>query len=328
MRLGKRQLQELLFYMLLSRRLEEALARLHREQELTTPFQLRSGLEAIGVGAAFVPTPSDTLASSLPTVATLLLRGVKPEEIVLQFLGKGNAPSGGREVLRHFGDLSRGLVATTGHLATHVSVMAGTAFAYQAKRQERVAVALVPEEAVATGDFHEGLNFAAVRKSPLIVVVVRYPSSALSREASQLHERAKGYGVASTPVDGSDLLQVVQIVGTAVSRAMAGDGPTFIEAVLRSSRRYHGNESAVEAPLDSVGRPLHDTLPEGNDIDNDPAWRFEKFLLQQDWLSESDRQTIVSRAEEAVTNALRAADGAADPDPASGRSHVYAEART
>lgn len=311
MRFGKRQLQELLYYMVLTRRLEETLARLHRDNELTTPLGLRTGLEAISVGAAFVPTPKDALASSLPTVGALLLRGVKPEEIVLQFLGKEAGPSRGREGLRHFGDLSRGLVATTGHAATHISVMAGMAFAYRVQKQERVALALVPEEAVATGDFHEGVNFAAVQKCPLIVVVVRYPLSREGSELTQLYERAKGYGLASLPVDGSDLLQVVQVVETAMARAQAGDGPTLIEAVLRSSRRYFGNESAVPAPFEDASRIDSDGGEEAKDVDNDPAWRFEKFLLQQDWLSEADRASLVARADEAVSDALRAADGAA-----------------
>lgn len=310
MRFGKRQLQELLYYMVLTRRLEETLVRLHRENELTTPLGLRTGLEAISVGAAFVPTPKDALASSLPTVGALLLRGVKPEQIVLQFLGKEAGPSHGREGLRHFGDLSRGLVATTGHAASHVSVMAGMAFGYRVQNQERVAIALVPEEAVATGDFHEGVNFAAVQKCPLIVVVVRYPSARAGSEVAQLYERAKGYGLASLPVDGSDLLQVVQVVETAMARAQAGDGPTLIEAVLRSSRRYFGNESAVPSPFEDAAGLGSDGAEEAKDVDNDPAWRFEKFLLQQDWLSEADRASLVARAEEAVSDALRAADGA------------------
>lgn len=313
MPLGKRQLQELLYYMVLTRRLEEALVRLHRENDMTTPLGLRTGLEAVSVGTAFVPTPKDALASSLPTVGALLLRGVKPDEIVLQFLGKAAGPSRGREGLRYFGDLGRGLVATTGHAATHVSVMAGMAFAYRVQRHERVALALVPEDAVATGDFHEGVNFAAVQKCPLIIVVARYPGSVDGSEVAQLYERAKGYGLASLPVDGSDLLQVVQVVETAVARAQAGDGPTLIEAVLRSSRRYFGNESAVPAPFEDVGRES-DGAEESKDVDNDPAWRFEKFLLQQDWLSEADRSTLVARADEAVSDALRAADGAAAAD--------------
>lgn len=331
MRLGKRQLQELLYYMVLTRRLEETLARLHREHELTTPLGLRTGLEAVSVGAAFAPTPKDALASSLPTVGAALLRGVKPDEIVLQFLGKQAGPSGGHDGLRHFGDLSRGLVATTGHVATHVSVMAGVAFAYRAQSQAssqspgqgRVALALVPEDAVATGDFHEGVNFAAVQRCPLIVVVVRYPASGDGAEVAQLYERAKGYGLASLPVDGSDLLQVVQVVETAMARAQAGDGPTLIEAVLRSSRRYFGNESAVPAPFENVG-PDADGGEDSKDVDNDPAWRFEKFLMQQDWLSEADRSTLVARAEEAVSDALRAADGAPPAAPSRLEDSLFA----
>jgi TPP-dependent pyruvate/acetoin dehydrogenase alpha subunit len=324
MRFGKRQLQELLYYMVLTRRLEETLVRLHRDNELTTPLGLRTGLEAISVGASFVPTPKDAIASSLPTVGTLLLRGIKPEQIVLQFLGKAVGPSRGREGLRHFGDLSRGLIATTGHAATHIGVMAGMAFSYRVQRQERVALALVPEEAVATGDFHEGVNFAAVQKCPLIVVVVRYPASSDESEVTQLYERAKGYGLAALPVDGSDLLQVVQVVETAMARAQAGDGPTLIEAVLRSSRRYYGNESAVPTPFDDSVRRDAGGGEEAKDVDNDPAWRFEKFLMQQDWLSESDRADLVARAEEAVSDALRVADGAVAAQPDQLEEGLYA----
>jgi TPP-dependent pyruvate/acetoin dehydrogenase alpha subunit len=321
MSLGKRQLHELLFYMILSRKLEESLARLHREKQLSSPLGLRSGLEAVSVGAAFVPTPKDVLASSLPTTGALLLRGVKPAEIVLEFLGKGAEPSGGRSGIRHFGDLGRGIIATTGHAATHVSVMAGMAFSAQIQRQERVALALLSEEAVATGDFHEGLNFAAVRKAPLVVVVVRFPSAAKAGaplagpEVSQLYERARGYGLASLPVDGSDLLQVVQVVDTAMERAKAGQGPTLIEAPLRSSSRYFGNDGAIPSPFGEAAR-LDPTRSENeNDVDANPIWRFEKFLLQQDWLSEAERTALSARADETVSDALRAAD--ASPPPSS-----------
>jgi TPP-dependent pyruvate/acetoin dehydrogenase alpha subunit len=310
---GQRQLHELLFYMILTRKLEEALARLHREKRLTSPLGLRSGLEALSVGAAFVPTPKDVIASSLPTTGVLLLRGVKPPEIVLEFQGNGAEPSWGRSGMHHFGDLSRGIVATAGHAAAHVSVMAGIAHAAQIQRQERVALALVSEEAVATGDFHEGLNFAAVRKAPLVVVVARFPmagrpSSGL--EVSQLYERARGYGVTSLPVDGSDLLQVVQIIETAMDRAKAGEGPTLIEAPLRSSTRYVGNDDAVPAPFGEAARLDPIRSENETDVDANPIWRFERFLRQQDWLSEAERTAISARADEAVSDALRAADAA------------------
>lgn len=321
MRLGKRQLQELLFYMVLTRKLEESLARLHREKELQSPLGLRSGLEAVSVGAAFVPTPKDALASSLPTVGTLLLRGVKPAEIVLQFLGRAGAPNGGRDGIRYFGDLARGIVGTTGHTAAHVGVMAGLAYAARLQRQERVAVALVSEEAVASGDFHEGINFAAVRKVPLVVMAVRFPSPATvagrsdGAEVPQLYERARGYGIKSLPVDGSDLLQVVQAIENAIDWAKSGEGPTLIEAPLRSSTRYFGNDDAIPAPFGEAARldPLQSENE--NDVDANPVWRFERFLLQQDWLSEAERTGVSARADGAVSDALRAADAAPAPEP-------------
>lgn len=324
MRLGKRQLQELLFYMLLTRKLEDALARLHREKKLVSPLGLRSGLEAVAVGAAFVPTAKDALASSLPTVGGMLLRGVKPAEIVLQFLGKATSQSQGRDCLRSFGDLDRRLVATTGHAASHVSVMAGVAFASRLLGREEVALALVSEEAVATGDFHEGVNFAAVRRLPLVVVVVRFPSVGTSTslpvgpEVAQLYERARGYGMAALPVDGSDLLQVVQVVETAMERAKAGDGPTLIEAPVRSSTRYIGNDDATPPPFGEAARLALNSSESESDVDANPIWRFERFLLQQDWLGEAEHHALAARADEAVSDALRAADAAPEPMPEAG----------
>jgi TPP-dependent pyruvate/acetoin dehydrogenase alpha subunit len=315
MSLGKGQLHELLFYMILTRKLEESLARLHREKRLTSPLGLRSGLEAVSVGAAFVPTAKDVLASSLPTTGVFLLRGIKPVEIVLEFLGKGAEPSGGRCGIRHFGDFSRGIVATTGHAAAHVSVMTGMAFAARVQRQDRVALALVSEEAMATGDLHEGLNFACVRKAPLVLVVVRFPSAGRpgGSEVSQLYERARGYGITALPVDGSDLLQVVQVVETAIERAKAGEGPTLIEAPLRSSTRYIGSDDAVPAPFDESAR-LDPTRSENEtDVDANPIRRFERFLSNQDRLSEVERGALSARADEVVSDALRAADHATSP---------------
>ena len=101
--------------MMLTRKLEETRARLHREKELTVPLGLRVGLEAVSVGA-------------------MLFLGVKPVEILLQFLGMAESSSRGRDGLRHFGDLSRGIVATPCHSAIHLGVMAELAFSYSLLR--------------------------------------------------------------------------------------------------------------------------------------------------------------------------------------------------
>ncbi|HSF16472.1 MAG TPA: thiamine pyrophosphate-dependent enzyme [Vicinamibacteria bacterium] len=308
---GKGRLQELLYQMVLTRKLDEALARAHRERRLVSPLGLRSGLEAVAVGSASVPGREDAIASSLPTVGTWLARGVSPRDLVSQFLGTSEAPSQGRDGLAGLGDLDRGVVAAADHAAIHVSVMAGIAFSSRITRKETVAVAITFEEAVASGDFHEGLNFAAVHKIPLVVLVVRIPSSGKSTgpEVTRLYERARGYGVATIPVDGSDLLQVVEVIETAVARARRGEGPTFIEAPVRSSMWYEGNEGATSAALGEKSRHF-DAAASAVDSEAGPIGRFERFLLEHHWLGEKEKSDLASRAERTVADAFRVTQAA------------------
>jgi TPP-dependent pyruvate/acetoin dehydrogenase alpha subunit len=188
--------------------------------------------------------------------------------------------------------------------------MAGMAFSARAQGQDKVAVALVSEEAVATGDFHEGLNFACVRKAPFVVIVVRAPDHRRgTTDGAQLCDRARGYGLPSVPVDGGELLQVIRVVERAVERARGGEGPTLVEAPVRSSTRYLGNDNAVPAPFS--GTRQDPTRSESEiDVDANPIERFESFLSQEGFLSESERAAIVARADAAVSDALRSADPA------------------
>jgi TPP-dependent pyruvate/acetoin dehydrogenase alpha subunit len=297
MSLGKGQLHGLLFHLILTRKLQESLARLHCAKRLSFAAGLRSGLEAVSVGAAFALSQTDVLASSIPTIGALLVRGVTPVEVVLEFLGTGAQPTGGRNDIAHFGDLGRGIVATTGHVASHVSVMAGMAFSARAQGQDKVAVALVPEEAVGTGDFHEGLNFACVRKAPFVVIVVRAPDHRPgTKDGAQLCDRARGYGLTSVPVDGGELLEVIRVVERAVERARGDEGPTLVAASLRSSTPFSGTR---QDPTRSESE---------TDVGANPIQRFESFLSQEGFLSDSERAAIVARADAAVSDALRSAD--------------------
>ena len=272
MRFGKRQLQELLYLHGAhatprgDARSTSSRQRVDRRRSDSAPGSRRSALARL-----FVPTPKDALASSLPTVGALLLRGVKPEQIVLQFLGKAIGTEPGP---RRASSLRRPLArARCHHRACGDARQRHGGHGVCVSRSEPGAGRARPRARGrgATGDFHEGVNFAAVQKCPLIVVVVRYPTSRVGSEVAQLYERAKGYGLASLPVDGSDLLQVVQVVETAVARAQAGDGPTLIERRFaklqtllrkrkcgpRAVRRRRGRDSdpAGKKPKTSITTP-------------------------------------------------------------------------
>jgi TPP-dependent pyruvate/acetoin dehydrogenase alpha subunit len=213
----------------------------------------------------------------------LLGRGVRPVEILLEFLGKGR----GRNGISHFGDLGRKIVAPAGHAGMHVSVMAGWALSASLQRRQGAALALVTEEALATGDFHEGVNFAAARRVPLVVMVVRFLSG--GGAVSPLHERARGYGLPSLSLDGSDALEVLREVAGSMDRARSGGGPSLIEAAVPAS--------GARA---------------------DPIARLEAAWMRQGSLSESDRPALYARVEATLAEALRLADAA----PAAAALHV------
>jgi TPP-dependent pyruvate/acetoin dehydrogenase alpha subunit len=325
---GKRQLHELYFYLRLIRRLETELARLFREGKLVGPLPISNGQEAIGLGSAYPLRPGDFLASAIPSNGAVLARGVKPSEIFAHFMGKTSSLTGGHDGTLEPGDLKKGLVAPTGHLATHLSVMAGIAFAARTERKDAVAVALVGERAIGTGDFHEGLNFAAVHQLPLVVVLEKTPvglpeSDAIASTGLHLYERFRGYGVASLMVDGNDILQVLRVVEAAVDRARSGTGPTFIEARTAGKTRFSERTAVVSLHRDAPDKSQQRELDFEDGELNDPVEQFETFLVEHGLMQQPDQEQILERIERLVVEDSRRADEEPDPLPESLSEGVY-----
>jgi TPP-dependent pyruvate/acetoin dehydrogenase alpha subunit len=318
--LGKPQLHELYFYLQLNRRVEEELARMWREGLVAASLYPSRGQEAVSVGAAYALGPGDLLAPALRDLGALLVRGIRPVEIFAHFLGTRHGPTGGRTAALEMGDLARGLVAPIGPLAAQVGVMAGVALAARLRTPARVALTFVGDGAMATGDFHEGLNFAAVHRLPLVVVVEnnRYAFSTPAARiwgSEDLYQRSRGYGLPGMPVDGSDILQVLQVTGVAIERARAGKGPTLIEAKAhRLSGHMAGDEQLYLPEEERQPDPL-----------KDPLTRFATFLSENQLIQESERRSIELRVEEVVVSARRQAEADEAPDPESLAAGVYQE---
>ena len=304
--LGKPQLHELYYYLKLTRRVEEELARLGREGRVAGGLYLGIGQEPVGVGTAYALAAGDLLAPALRNIGALLVRGVRPFEIFTHLLGTRSGPTRGRSGALEIGDLARGLVAPIGPLAAQVAVMAGVALAVKLESRPQVALTYVGDGAIATGDFHEGLNFAAVHRLPLVVILENNHyafSTPTSRiwGSEELYERARGYGVPGMPVDGGDVLQVLQVTGVAVERARAGKGPTLIEAnCLRLGGHAAGHDLAGAPQLEG---------------ERDPIQRFTALLLENGILQIDERLAVDQRVEQLVEDALRLSqtDGAPPP---------------
>src|SRR3954470_5011154 len=182
--------------------------------------------------------------------------------LALQLLGKGEGFSQGVERSFHYGYLApeQGIlhVGMISHLGAMIPVAAGCAFAFRHSGSDRVAINFIGEGGTSTGDFHEGLNMAAVWKLPLILVIEnnRYAFSTPARlqyAARQLSDRGPGYGVAAETVDGNDPDAMAAAFSRAVARARAGEGPTLIEAMLGRMRgRAEGDDSLKVVPPDEL----------------------------------------------------------------------------
>jgi 2-oxoisovalerate dehydrogenase E1 component len=184
------------------------------------------------------------------------------ERLACQLLGKGPGFSQGVERSFHYGYLApeHGILhlGMISHLGSMIPVAAGCAFAFRQRQSDRVAINFIGEGGTSTGDFHEGLNMAAVWKLPLVLVIEnnRYAFSTPADQqyaAERLSDRGVGYGVAAETVDGNDPDAMARALERAVSRARAGGGPTLLEAMLGRMRGHaEGDDSLKVVPPDEL----------------------------------------------------------------------------
>src|SRR6187431_3091653 len=245
---------ELYYYMRLTRSLEERLVNLYRQTKVVGGLFRSLGQEADAVGSAYALRREDVLSPLIRNLGSMLVKGATPVEILKQYMAKGDSPTRGRELNIHFGDTDRGFIGQISPLGDMVPVMAGVTLTFKMRKQDRVGLVYVGDGATSTGAFHEGINFAAVQKCPLVVIVEnnRYAYSTPTSKQSavaQFVDKAVGYGIASEQADGNDVLATYAATKRAVDRARSGGGVTLVELMTyrRKGHAEHDNQSYVPA---------------------------------------------------------------------------------
>ena len=299
--------RELYRYMLLTRRLEEKLVNLYRQGKVVGGLYRSLGQEATAVASAYALGPDDFLAPMIRNLGSMLVRGVQPVEMMRQYMAKGDGPSLGKDLNNHFGDVAgRHLVAPISVLGSLVPVMAGIALGGRMRGDPIVALTYLGDGGISTGEFHEGMNFAAVNKLALVVVAENNGFAYSTPTANQmavdsLVDRAAGYGVVCEQVDGNDALAMYETSRRAVERARAGEGPTFIEAITFRMKGHaeHDDQRYVPKKL----------LQEW--AGKDPLGRYRATLLDRKILSSAD----LEKMEEEMRAELDAAQDQAEQSP-------------
>ncbi|MDQ2760362.1 MAG: thiamine pyrophosphate-dependent dehydrogenase E1 component subunit alpha [Actinomycetota bacterium] len=232
----------LLRAMLLMRGLEARAMSLYRQGKVPGSFYDGFGQEAVSAGAAFAMAPQDRLCILHRDLAAHLIRGVTPAQILSQYLGREGGVSAGRDGNVHFAQRSLGCVAMVSMLPDMMLVATGMAMAFKLRGERRCAITWLGEGSSSRGDFHEAMNWAAVQRLPVVFVLENnqfaYSTPLHKQFAVNPIERAAAYGMAGVTVDGNDAEAVFEVTRAARGRALAGGGPTLIEAV---TMRMHGH---------------------------------------------------------------------------------------
>ena len=207
------QLLSMYYHLRLTRALEERLGILYRQGKILGGVYLSTGQEAVSVGAAATLAPGDVIVPSHRDLGAHLVRGIEPREVLAQYLGRVGGLSRGRDGNVHFGDVARGDIAFLSPMADGIPVAAGVALGLQRHGKARVAMTWFGEGAASRGDFHEGVNLAAVLRVPVVFVcnnnqfAYSTPLGRQTREAD-IAVRAAGYGIPGVTVDGTDVVAV------------------------------------------------------------------------------------------------------------------------
>jgi len=318
------QLREIYYYLQLTRQVEQTLTHLYRQSKVIGGLYRSLGQEATAVGSAYAlrratDGTGDVLAPAIRNLGSLFVMGARPVDVMLQYMAKADSPTAGREQNVHFTDYQRGYIGLISHLGVMVEVMAGVALSFKLRNEPRVALTYIGDGGASTGAVHEGFNFAAVQRAPLVLIIENNAyaySTPVSRQtaAQSFVARARGYGVHGEECDGNDLFAVYAMTRRAVERARRGEGASLLEVKTyrRLGHAEHDNQHYV--PREELEAWAQ----------NDPIDRFERAVTEQHGITRAELDGIAARVAAEVDEARAAAEASPLPEPALALAEVWA----
>jgi len=312
-------------WMLLNRRMEAVLENLYKQSLVVGGVYFGLGQEGCSCASAFALRPDDWLAPMIRNQGAVLVRGFTPRDIMRQYMAKADSPTFGRDASSHFGDWeNRHVCAPISMLGELIGVMAGVCLGARLQGREIAGLTYIGDGGQSTGVTYESLNFAAVQKLGLVLIVENnlwgYSTpSDMQFCVKDLAERAIAYGIPGVIVDGTDPCQVYDATHEACERARRGEGPTLIEAKMMRMKGHAIHDAAHYVPA-KLFEYWHA---------RDPIARFENYLVKsKQWLTADEDSKLIAEVERELESERAAAVASPMPDPETDKSHqgVYCDA--
>jgi len=320
--LDKKQCIDIYRWMLLNRRMETALENLYKQGKVVGGVYLGLGQEGCSCASAYALHKEDWLGPMIRNQGSLLVRGFSARDIMMQYMAKAGSPTKGRDASSHFGDIDRrNVVAPISTLGDLIPVLAGTALGARLQGRNIAAMTYIGDGGQSTGVTYEGLNFAAVQKLGLVLIVesnlwgYSTPSD-MQFCVKDLAERAIGYGIPGVIVDGTDACQVYDAAHEACERARRGEGPTLIEAKMMRMKGH-----AIHDAAEYVPKPLFEYWRK-----RDCIARLENYLVNvKKWLTAKENSDLIADVERELEADRDFAVNSPMPTPESAAGGVYCE---
>jgi TPP-dependent pyruvate/acetoin dehydrogenase alpha subunit len=316
------QLLELYRWLQLTRLVEEKLVNLYRQTKIVGGVFRSLGQEATAVGTAYALARQDFIAPLIRDLGAVLVKGIRPREVFAQYMAKAWGPSEGRDLNIHFGDVARGFIGPISHLGDMIPVMTGVVLAARMQQRDAVAVAYIGDGGMSTGAFHEGLNFAAVQKLPLVVVAEHnwyaYSTPTSKQTAvANLADKAAGYGIPGYVVDGNDVVACYEVLKRAAEFARGGGGAVLIEA--KTYRRKGHAEHDDQRYLPAGELEMWEK--------RDPLERFQRHLLSNGIASPEKLEELTADARREVEEDAAWAESSPLPEAEKAAYNVFDNTR-
>jgi len=316
----KKEYLELYYQMVVIRRLEEKAAELYQKGKIGGFLHLYIGQEAVSTGIISAREPSDRVITAYRDHGIAINCGLSSNVVMAELLGKKTGCSQGRGGSMHMADVSKNFWGGHAIVGAHLPIAAGLALGDQYQNNKAATICFFGDGATNIGFFHEAVNLAKVWNLPVLWVCEnnQYGMGTAVEKASavsEIRQKAEGYGMKSSHVDGMNLIAVREAAEAALQYVKSGKGPYLLEAM---TYRFRGH---------SMGDPERYRKQDEVHLwqENDPIGIYQKYLEESHTATERELLELNRKANEEIQKAVEFAEASPEPAPEELFEHIYME---
>lgn len=308
--------------MQLIRLVEQRINDEYKFDEIKTPIHLSIGQEAVSTGVCLHLRKDDYAFGTHRSHAMYIAKGGDIKKMIAELYLRKTGCAHGRGGSMHLVDPDVGILGSSAIVGGNIPIGTGTALASKLLNDDRVTVVFFGDGAADEGTFHESLNFAALKKLPVVYVCENNFYAINSHQSARqvgdnIYKWAQNYGMPGFQIDGNDVLVVAEYAKEAIDRCRNGEGPTLIECL---TYRWKGHIGTV----DDVGEGYRPKEEYDYWVSRCPIKRFARFLKDQGVLNDQLMESIDREIYDLIENAFQFAQNSPKPSPDELLDFVYA----